>query len=122
VQGVVVCVTSLVMALAQDHLGPYAVCYTKAVDRMHRVSISSVTTDNLLTNSQLVVEHQYSANYAYYKVPSPWLQVKLLRLLQYYPPSGLECLVQSIDMDTMYDFLQMTPPSEKCFTMFYKPL
>lgn len=26
--------------------------------------------------------------YAYYKVPSPWLQVKLLRLLQYYPPSG----------------------------------
>ena len=38
IQGVVVCVTSLVMALAQDHLGPYAVCYTKAVDRLHRVS------------------------------------------------------------------------------------
>ncbi|KAF7347832.1 hypothetical protein MVEN_01540700 [Mycena venus] len=69
--GVVICVTSLVMALAQDHLTPFAVCYTKAVDRLHR----------------LVIEHEYAATYAYYKVPSPWLQVKLLRLLQYYPPS-----------------------------------
>ncbi|KDQ63551.1 hypothetical protein JAAARDRAFT_169498 [Jaapia argillacea MUCL 33604] len=69
--GVVICVTSLIMAVAQDHLEPYAVCYQKAVDRLHR----------------LVIEHEYSATYAYYKVPSPWLQVKLLRLLQYYPPS-----------------------------------
>ncbi|KAL4267121.1 AP-2 complex subunit alpha [Pleurotus pulmonarius] len=69
--GVVVCVTSLVMALAQDHLDAYAVCYTKAVDRLHRI----------------VIEHEYAATYAYYKVPSPWLLVKLLRLLQYYPPS-----------------------------------
>ncbi|KAJ6575116.1 Adaptor protein complex AP-2 alpha subunit [Mycena capillaripes] len=69
--GVVICVTSLVMALAQDHLAPFAVCYTKAVDRLNR----------------LVIEHEYAATYAYYKVPSPWLQVKLLRLLQYYPPS-----------------------------------
>lgn len=37
---------------------------------------------------QLVVEQQYSQEYLYYKVPTPWLQVKLLRLLQYYPPSG----------------------------------
>ncbi|KAL1670345.1 adaptin N terminal region-domain-containing protein [Schizophyllum commune] len=69
--GVVVSVTSLVMALAQDHPDALAVCYTKAVDRLHR----------------LVIEHEYSAAYSYYKVPSPWLQVKLLRLLQYYPPS-----------------------------------
>ncbi|KAF9270218.1 Adaptor protein complex AP-2 alpha subunit [Marasmius fiardii PR-910] len=69
--GVVISVTSLVMALAQDHLDAFAVCYTKAVDRLHR----------------LVIEHEYLATYAYYKVPSPWLQVKLLRLLQYYPPS-----------------------------------
>ncbi|PFH54477.1 hypothetical protein AMATHDRAFT_72274 [Amanita thiersii Skay4041] len=69
--GVVLCVTSLVMALAQDHLEAFAVCYTKAVDRLYR----------------LILEHEYAATYAYYKVPSPWLQVKLLRLLQYYPPS-----------------------------------
>ncbi|KAI9512584.1 Adaptor protein complex AP-2 alpha subunit [Russula earlei] len=68
--GVVLCVTTLVMALAQDHPEPYAVCYQKGVDRLYR----------------LIVDHEYSATYAYYKVPSPWLQVKLLRLLQYYPP------------------------------------
>ncbi|KAG6857566.1 hypothetical protein H0H87_000165 [Tephrocybe sp. NHM501043] len=50
--GVVICVTSLVMALAQDNLDAYAVCYTKAVDRLHR----------------LVIGHEYSATYAYYKV------------------------------------------------------
>lgn len=38
-QGVVICVTSLVMALAQDHLEAYAVCYQKAVDRLNRVRI-----------------------------------------------------------------------------------
>ncbi|KAI6047637.1 adaptin N terminal region-domain-containing protein [Pisolithus marmoratus] len=69
--GVVLCVTSLVMALAQDHPDAYAVCYTKAVDRLHRI----------------VLEHEYSGMYTYYKVPAPWLQVKLLRLLQYYPPT-----------------------------------
>ncbi|RDX55850.1 Adaptor protein complex AP-2 alpha subunit [Lentinus brumalis] len=68
--GVVLSVTSLIMALAQDHLDAFAVCYQKAVDRLNR----------------LVVEHEYAATYAYYKVPIPWLQVKLLRLLQYYPP------------------------------------
>ncbi|KAG8963501.1 hypothetical protein FRC03_002911 [Tulasnella sp. 419] len=69
--GVVICVVSLVLALAQDHPQAFSVCYTKAVDRLHRV----------------VVDHEYPPEYAYYKVPSPWLQVKLLRLLQYYAPS-----------------------------------
>ncbi len=87
--GVVVCVTSLVMALAQDHLEAYAVCYTKAVDRLQRV-LSSVLYVMVHTDrrDKLVIEHEYAATYAYYKVPSPWLQVKLLRMLQYYPPSG----------------------------------
>ncbi|KAF9822180.1 hypothetical protein IEO21_00174 [Rhodonia placenta] len=69
--GVVICVTSLVMAMAQDHLDAYAVSYQKAVDRLRR----------------LIIEHEYASTYSYYKVPSPWLQVKLLRLLQYYPPT-----------------------------------
>jgi AP-2 complex subunit alpha len=76
------------MALAQDHLDAYAVCYTKAVDRLNRVRNPIILPRNRLTAFQLVIEHEYSAAYAYYKVPSPWLQVKLLRLLQYYPPSG----------------------------------
>lgn len=43
-QGVVICVTSLVMALAQDHLEAYAVCYQKAVDRLNRVSRALLTS------------------------------------------------------------------------------
>ena len=84
-----ICVTSLVMALAQDHLDAFAVCYTKAVDRLNRVSCMELLHGSILIVScQLVIGNEYSATYAYYKVPSPWLQVKLLRLLQYYPPPG----------------------------------
>ena len=76
------------MALAQDHLDAFAVCYQKAVDRLYRVRSAVLLSYSALSFWQLVVEHEYPATYAYYKVPSPWLQVKLLRLLQYYPPTG----------------------------------
>ncbi|CAG8695492.1 10290_t:CDS:2, partial [Acaulospora morrowiae] len=69
--GVALCATSLVMALAQDNLEAYIGCYAKAVDRL----------------SKIVIDDEYSPDYVYYKVPIPWLQVKLLRLLQYYPVS-----------------------------------
>ncbi|KAK4705764.1 AP-2 complex subunit alpha, partial [Phenoliferia sp. Uapishka_3] len=69
--GVALAVTSLVNTMAQDNLEAFAVCYQKAVDRL----------------SKIVIDEQFSADYVYYKVPIPWLQVKLLRLLQYYPPS-----------------------------------
>lgn len=87
------------MALAQDHLDAYAVCYQKAVDRLQRVSQQYSNHARIVLLKyilfKLVIDHEYSATYAYYKVPSPWLQVKLLRLLQYYPPTG-ECFEDSI--------------------------
>jgi hypothetical protein len=89
------------MALAQDHLDAYVVCYTKAVDRLHK----------------LVIGHEYSATYAYYKVPSPWLQVKLLRLLQYYPPSGMRSPSRNYNFDTHKGqrILQYVPLSTRSF-------
>ncbi|GAA6042831.1 hypothetical protein JCM8097_004450 [Rhodosporidiobolus ruineniae] len=69
--GVVVAVASLVLALAQDNLDAYAICYQKAVNRL----------------SKIVLQGEVPSDYVYYKIPIPWLQVKLLRLLQYYPPS-----------------------------------
>ncbi|GJN88097.1 hypothetical protein Rhopal_001053-T1 [Rhodotorula paludigena] len=69
--GVVVAVASLVLALAQDNLEAYSICYQKAVNRL----------------SKIILQGEISADYIYYKIPIPWLQVKLLRLLQYYPPS-----------------------------------
>ncbi|KAI0154436.1 adaptin N terminal region-domain-containing protein [Xylariaceae sp. FL1272] len=69
--GVALSVTSLVMAVAQDDLDGYKGAYAKAASRLKRV----------------VIDGDYTSDYLYYKVPCPWLQIKLLRLLQYFPPS-----------------------------------
>ncbi|ROV87548.1 hypothetical protein VSDG_09780 [Cytospora chrysosperma] len=69
--GVALSVTSLVMALAQDNQDQYKGAYAKAAGRLKRV----------------LIDGDYAADYLYYKVPCPWIQVKLLRLLQYFPPS-----------------------------------
>ncbi|KAI9302501.1 adaptin N terminal region-domain-containing protein [Cunninghamella echinulata] len=68
--GVVLSVTTLVLVLAQTYPIEYSGCYVKAVNRLKRI----------------LVDRDYSLDYIYYKVPTPWLQVKCLRLLQYYPP------------------------------------
>lgn len=70
--GVALSVTSLVMSLAQDDPDQYKGAYTKAAARMKRI----------------LVDGEVAADYLYYKVPCPWLQVKLFRLMQYFPPSG----------------------------------
>lgn len=68
--GVALSVTSLVMALVQDNQEQYKGSYVKAANRLKRI----------------VVDAECADGYFYYKVPCPWIQVKLLRLLQYYPP------------------------------------
>lgn len=81
------------MTLAQDNLEAFAVCYQKAVDRLSKVRLLKavcVLRELTIDTLQIVIEQDYPSDYVYYKVPIPWLQVKLLRLLQYYPPSG-EC-------------------------------
>lgn len=70
--GVALSVTSLVMALVQDNAEQYKGSYVKAAHRLKKI----------------VVDNEYAPGYLYYKVPCPWIQVKFLRLLQYYPPSG----------------------------------
>ncbi|KAJ5397692.1 AP-2 complex subunit alpha [Penicillium cosmopolitanum] len=69
--GVTLSVTSLVMALAQDMPEEYKGSYVKAAQRLKKI----------------VVDNDIAPDYLYYRVPCPWIQVKLLRLLQYYPPS-----------------------------------
>ena len=70
--GVTLSITSLVMALAQDRPEEYKGSYAKAAQRLRRV----------------VLEQDLTAEYYYYRVPCPWIQVKFLKLLQYFPPSG----------------------------------
>jgi AP-2 complex subunit alpha len=70
--GVALCVTSLVIAILQENPDRYKSSYVKAAQRLKAI----------------VVDGECAPDYLYYKVPSPWMQVKLLKLLQYYPPSG----------------------------------
>jgi AP-2 complex subunit alpha len=69
--GVCLSVTSLVTALVQDNEDAYKGAYVKAAQRLRKI----------------VVEGDVTPDYLYYKVPCPWIQVKFLKLLQYYPPS-----------------------------------
>ncbi|KAG0020642.1 hypothetical protein BGZ80_003868 [Entomortierella chlamydospora] len=69
--GVCLSVTSLITALAQQYPEAFMMAIPKAITRLHKV----------------IVERDFSADYVYYKIPIPWLQVKLLRLLQYFPPT-----------------------------------
>ncbi|KAK8094156.1 hypothetical protein PG997_000841 [Apiospora hydei] len=69
--GVALSITSLVMTVAQDNLEQYKGAYVKAASRLKRI----------------LIDGEVSPDYLYYKVPCPWIQIKLLRLLQYFPPS-----------------------------------
>ncbi|KAF9983404.1 hypothetical protein BGZ65_001832 [Modicella reniformis] len=69
--GVCLSVASLITALAQQYPEAFMMAVPKAIMRLHKV----------------IVERDFSVDYVYYKIPIPWLQVKLLRLLQYFPPT-----------------------------------
>ncbi|KAK7204440.1 AP-2 complex subunit alpha [Myxozyma melibiosi] len=69
--GVVTSVTSLVMALAQDQPDTFRKAYGKTVMKL----------------KSMLIDGRIPSEYMYYKVANPWLQVKMMRLLQYYPPS-----------------------------------
>ncbi|KAI5809297.1 adaptin N terminal region-domain-containing protein [Pyronema omphalodes] len=94
--GVTLSVTSLIMALAQDNAEAYKTCYVKAAHRLKRV----------------VVDNEYSQDYIYYKVPCPWIQVKLLRLLQYYPPSE-DVNVQNMIRESLQQILDSASDTPK---------
>lgn len=92
--GVTLSVTSLVMSLVQDNADLYRGSYVKAAMRLKRI----------------VVDNDIEADYIYYRVPCPWLQVKLLRLLQYYPPSTdthVRLLIRQSLEQIMHDAMDM---------------
>ncbi|XP_002736877.1 AP-2 complex subunit alpha-like, partial [Saccoglossus kowalevskii] len=69
--GVVTAATSLIHELAGKNPDECKGCVSLAVSRLSRIVTSSYTD---------------LQDYTYYFVPAPWLSVKLLRLLQCYPP------------------------------------
>ncbi|KAK3901054.1 adaptin N terminal region-domain-containing protein [Staphylotrichum tortipilum] len=94
--GVALSVTSLVMALAQDDFEQYKGAYAKAAGRLKRI----------------VIDGEYAPDYLYYKVPCPWIQVKLLRLLQYFPPSE-DSHVRGMIRDSLQRILDLALETNK---------
>ncbi|KAI5462244.1 adaptin N terminal region-domain-containing protein [Mariannaea sp. PMI_226] len=94
--GVALSVTSLVMALAQDNLEQYKGAYAKAAARLKRI----------------LIDGEYTTDYLYYKVPCPWLQVKLLRLLQYFPPAD-DTHVREMIRESLQKILNLAMESSK---------
>ncbi|KAK5090680.1 hypothetical protein LTR05_000855 [Lithohypha guttulata] len=88
--GVVLSVTSLILALVQDSPDAYKGSYVKAAQRLRKI----------------VVDNDVSPDYLYYKVPCPWLQVKFLKLLQFYPPSD-DSHVRDIIRETLQAILSI---------------
>lgn len=70
--GVVTAAVSLINSLVQKNPDEYRGCVTLAVSRLSRIVAASPYND--------------FQDYSYYFIPAPWLCVKLLRLMQNYPP------------------------------------
>uniref|UniRef100_A0A8C8VIH4 AP-2 complex subunit alpha n=1 Tax=Pelusios castaneus TaxID=367368 RepID=A0A8C8VIH4_9SAUR len=98
--GVVTAAVSLITCLCKKNPDDFKTCVSLAVSRLSRI-VSSASTD--------------LQDYTYYFVPAPWLSVKLLRLLQCYPPPEdaavkgrlVECL------ETILNKAQEPPKSKK---------
>jgi AP-2 complex subunit alpha len=78
--GVITSVMGLVLGLVQNE--PDAL--VESIQKVVRLLV------------KLVVNKEFNTNYLYYSIPAPWLQVKLLQLLQYYPPPQDEALLGHI--------------------------
>ncbi|KAK3102872.1 hypothetical protein FSP39_014560 [Pinctada imbricata] len=98
--GVVTSAASLIESLVKKNPEEYKGCVSLAVSRLSRIVTSSYTD---------------LQDYTYYFVPAPWVSVKLLRLLQNYPPPEdpavrtrlTECL------ETILNKAQEPPKSKK---------
>ncbi|XP_039734649.1 AP-2 complex subunit alpha-1 [Pteropus medius] len=105
--GVVTAAVSLITCLCKKNPDDFKTCISLAVSRLSRVGeVSAWPSFSASTDLQ---------DYTYYFVPAPWLSVKLLRLLQCYPPPEdaavkgrlVECL------ETVLNKAQEPPKSKK---------
>ncbi|KAJ3315097.1 hypothetical protein HDV04_004238 [Boothiomyces sp. JEL0838] len=79
--GVLHCAACLVTALVQNYPDQFSGCVTKVISKLN----------------QIVVFGDFDARYLYYKIPAPWLQIRLLRILQYYPPPAVPTVMNELE-------------------------
>ncbi|XP_043939319.1 AP-2 complex subunit alpha-1 isoform X2 [Protopterus annectens] len=97
--GVVTAAVSLITCLCKKNPDDFKTCVSLAVSRLSRI-VSSASTD--------------LQDYTYYFVPAPWLSVKLLRLLQCYPPPDAAVKGRLVEcLETILNKAQEPPKSKK---------
>ncbi|XP_055341645.1 AP-2 complex subunit alpha-like [Paramacrobiotus metropolitanus] len=98
--GVVTAASSLIDALVKKNPAEYKACVSLAVSRLSRI-VTSPYND--------------LQDYTYYFVPAPWLSVKLLRLLENYPPSDDASIKSRLNecLETILNKAQEPPKSKK---------
>ncbi|XP_030580072.1 AP-2 complex subunit alpha-2 isoform X1 [Archocentrus centrarchus] len=98
--GVVTAATSLITTLAQKNPDDFKTSVSLAVARLSRI-VTSASID--------------LQDYTYYFVAAPWLSVKLLRLLQSYPPPEDAALRSRLTecLETILNKAQEPPKSKK---------
>ncbi|CAO2632759.1 AP-2 complex subunit alpha-1, partial [Lemmus lemmus] len=97
--GVVTAAVSLITCLCKKNPDDFKTCISLAVSRLSRI-VSSASTD--------------LQDYTYYFVPAPWLSVKLLRLLQCYPPPDAAVKGRLVEcLETVLNKAQEPPKSKK---------
>ncbi|XP_001641214.2 AP-2 complex subunit alpha-2 [Nematostella vectensis] len=98
--GVVTSATSLIQGLVQKSPDEYKGCIQLAVSRLSRIVTSSYTD---------------LQDYTYYFVPAPWLCIKLIKLLQMYPPPDDPAISARLHecLDTILNKAQEPPKSKK---------
>ncbi|XP_064416549.1 AP-2 complex subunit alpha-2 isoform X2 [Latimeria chalumnae] len=97
--GVVTAAISLITCLSKKNPDDFKTCISLAVSRLSRI-VSSASTD--------------LQDYTYYFVPAPWLSVKLLRLLQCYPPPDAAVKGRLVEcLETILNKAQEPPKSKK---------
>ena len=54
-----------------------------------RLTLSPHPYGTASRDAQILNRDTCTDDYVYYKVPAPWVQVKILRLVQMYPPPSM---------------------------------
>ncbi|XP_031568102.1 AP-2 complex subunit alpha-2-like [Actinia tenebrosa] len=98
--GVVTSASSLIHGLVYHYPDEYKGCIQLAVSRLSRIVTSSYTD---------------LQDYTYYFVPAPWLCIKLLKLLQSYPPPDDPAIAARLHecLETILNKAQEPPKSKK---------
>lgn len=98
--GVVTSASSLIQGVVHYFADDYKGCVQLAVSRLSRIVTSSYTD---------------LQDYTYYFVPAPWLCVKLLKLLQLYPPPEDPAVFTRLNecLETILNKAQEPPKSKK---------